>query len=137
MKPEPGKQIGTTASGNNIYVTSDSNGVSASPGSVVVVDQRKAGNPNMQVKRSYKTKNKNDQKSVVNAMQKYNKENPVTPAWTRTDQSLLTEWKIHNVAYVLHIKRSSTVDVDLDNKKGWVEFTWDTAIKPTIEKICS
>lgn len=45
-----------------------------------------------------------------------------TPPTTRRAQSLSAEWLIHNLAYVLHIRRRAARDVDLDylRDRRWI-----------------
>ena len=39
--------------------------------------------------------------------------------WQRKMKSLRKEWATHNLCYALHIKRSSTKDVDLNYPQKW------------------
>ena len=58
-------------------------------------------------------------------MRDYNTANPVTPAWNRTLDSLVDEWRFHNLAYFCGIKRIRTADCNFDNAdegKGFWDF---------------
>lgn len=51
-------------------------------------------------------------------MQEYNKLFPVDPPWERTNESLLTEWDLHNFAYnadIIGVVRHKTGDADFNN----------------------
>ena len=51
-------------------------------------------------------------------------ENPVSPAWNRTENSLVLEWKCHNLAYFCGVKRERTADTDFDNADEGMTI-WD------------
>lgn len=46
-------------------------------------------------------------------------ESPDCLTWKRTMNSLLREWRTHNLFYDLHLFRSHTKDVDLDYPAKW------------------
>lgn len=55
----------------------------------------------------------------------YNSENPVAPAWSRTVNSLVDEWRFHNFVYSIGYKRKRTADTDFNNNdegKGFWDF---------------
>ena len=60
---------------------------------VVIVDKRTAYDPNMQIEDSYRITKKKQQKEIAQLMLDYNTSNPVEPAWSRTKDSLVEEWK--------------------------------------------
>ena len=91
---------------------------------VVVYDKRSAENPNMKILNSYRITNTNHQNEIAQLMLDYNDNNPVDPAWSRTLDSLVNEWKIHNTAYRFWYKRGQTADCDFDNADEGKTF-WD------------
>ena len=92
---------------------------------VVIVDKRTLTDPNMQIIDSYQITNTRQQKEIAQLMLDYNEANPVEPAWSRTLDSLVEEWKLHNFAYSWGIKRYRTADCDFNNAdegKGFWDF---------------
>ena len=69
---------------------------------VVILDKRTEKKPTMQVRNSYKITNLAHQKQICQAMIDYNTNNPVEPAWYRTVDSMIIEWKAHNDGYAVH-----------------------------------
>ncbi len=104
---------------------------------VVIIDHRKNSNDpkydqNMQVYNSNKIKNKKLQSEIIQIMKTYNKDNPVTPAWDRSEGSMLIEWAAHNDGHTLspHIKKFLNIDVseqckhvDFNNADEGVSYT--------------
>ena len=66
---------------------------------VVIVDYRTEADPNMKILNSYKITNRKQQKESAQIMLDYNNANPVSPAWERTKNSIVKEWRLHNKAY--------------------------------------
>ncbi len=66
---------------------------------VVIIDKRTESKPAMQVQNSYAISNKEYQRQICQLMVNYNTNNPVDPAWYRTVDSMLIEWKAHNDGY--------------------------------------
>ena len=94
---------------------------------VVIVDKRTSSDPNMQIQDSYKISKTRQQKEIAQLMIDYNTSNPVNPAWSRTLNSLVSEWMFHNFAYSLGYKRERTADCDFNNDdegKGFWDFVW-------------
>ena len=94
---------------------------------VIIVDYRTNADPNMQIKQSYKIGNKKHQKEIAQIMIDYNSKNPVDPAWNRSVDSLVDEWRFHNFAYSMGYKRERTADTDFNNNdegKGFWDFVW-------------
>ena len=92
---------------------------------VIIVDYRTNDDPNMQIKQSYKIGKKKYQKEIAQIMIDYNSENPVDPAWDRSVNSLVDEWRFHNFAYLIGYKRERTADTDFNNNdegKGFWDF---------------
>ena len=94
---------------------------------VIIVDYRTNDDPNMQIKQSYKIGKKKHQKEIAQIMIDYNSENPVDPAWNRSVNSLVDEWRFHNFAYSIGYKKERTADTDFNNNdegKGFWDFVW-------------
>lgn len=93
---------------------------------VVIVDKRTSSDPNMQIQDSYRITKTKLQKEIAQLMLDYNTSNPVNPTWSRTLDSLVKEWKLHNFAYNLGYKRERTGDCDFNNADEGMGF-WDFA----------
>ena len=91
---------------------------------VVIVDKRTASDPNMKILDSYRITDRIQQAEIAQLMLDYNASNPVEPAWSRTKNSLLEEWHLHNFAYGWWIKRHRTADCDFNNSDEGMGF-WD------------
>ena len=94
---------------NNVYPLTKSN-------TVRVVDYRSNRDSNIKILDSYKFDSPKIQNIILTALVDYNVQNPSTPSWNRTIDSMLLEWDIHNVAYNFGISPASTAHVDLNNK---------------------
>ena len=79
----------------------------------LVLDDRKAKNPNMKIYDSYKVQDEKTMKEILEKLLEYESLYPTW--WNRTMNSLVNEWDAHNKLYNLHFKRERTRDVDLDN----------------------
>lgn len=91
---------------------------------VVIVDKRTSSDPNMQIQDSYRITKTKEQKEIAQLMINYNTSNPVEPVWSRTLDSLVEEWKLHNFAYNLGYKQERTGDCDFNNADEGMGF-WD------------
>ena len=91
---------------------------------LVIVDQRSSSDPNMKMLGSYRIRNSIQQKEIAQLMIDYNLANPVNPEWSRSLDSLVEEWKLHNFAYMFFINRGSTADCDFNNAAEGMGF-WD------------
>ncbi|MDD6879084.1 MAG: hypothetical protein PUD59_02505, partial [bacterium] len=99
---------------------------------VVVLDNRTASDPNMQIQDSYQITKTKQQKEIAQLMLDYNTNNPVEPAWNRTLDSLVKEWKIHNNVYNTGFFQSNTADCDFNNGdegKGYWDFFVERILK--------
>ena len=85
------------------------------PNVVVILDNRTATDPNMQIQNSYEITNRQQQKEILQLMLDYNNLNPVEPGWNRTLDSMMVEWQLHNLAYDMRYKRGRTKDCDFNN----------------------
>ena len=102
---------------------------------VRVVDYRSNSDSNIKILDSYKIESPKIQRIILTALVNYNVQNPSTPSWNRTIDSMVLEWDIHNVAYNFGISPTSTAHVDLNNGdegKGWLAFIWYRGIKPKL-----
>ena len=99
---------------------------------VVVLDNRTAKDPDMQIQDSYRITKTKQQKEIAQLMLNYNTANPVSPAWNRTLDSLVKEWKIHNNVYKTGLFQSNTADCNFNNGdegKGYWDFFVERALK--------
>ena len=58
-------------------------------------------------------------------------DNCLSAVWNRSICGMCLEWAVHNACYFLHIKRSSTKDVDLNYPRTfweWLGYTFFGAI---------
>ncbi len=90
-------------------------------------DYKKNGkpDPDMQILSSYRVDKKSEQEEVAEILLEYNEKYPKTPAWKRSKKSIVDEWRFHNLAYDMHIKRGQTADTNLNNAdegKGFWDF---------------
>ena len=95
------------------------------PGDVLVLDDRRTGNPSFQIRDSHAVKSGARKREILQAIVDYDANGPTDPPWRRSMDSLLREWKLHNLAFLLHVYRRSARDVDLDNRdegKGYLHF---------------
>lgn len=94
-------------------------------GDIAVYDDRRTDNPSFRIFDSCCIRKNRIKREVIRAMIAYNEANPTTPAWRRTERSLLIEWLEHNFAYRVGFLRSRAQNVDLDNRaegKGALEY---------------
>lgn len=116
--------IGSIDTGQKVYVTDDKD-VTPINNNIYIVDMRNNKDPNMQVVDSWTIGDDKLQNEVIELMQIYNKENPVDPPWVRTNESMNTEWDLHNLSYVAHYKQERSGSVDFNNAdegKGFFDF---------------
>ena len=115
----------------NVYIVSEDkvaelqNNISDTD--VIIVDYRTNSDPNMQIKQSFKISNKKYKKEIAQIMIDFNSENPVDPAWNRSINSIVDEWRFHNFAYSIGYKIERTADTDFNNNdegKNFFDFLW-------------
>lgn len=87
----------------------------AQKGDVVILEDRDAADPNLQVQQSWRIRRRRNQKEIANVMLAYNAAHPLGKGWNRTAGSIVTEWRIHNLAYLFGYKRDHSGDCDLNN----------------------
>ena len=129
-KDKSGKQVG------NVYVIQSSQldemNKAKKTNDVVIIDYRTSSIPTMQVRNSYAISDSNQQKQICQIMIDYNTDNPVEPAWNRTVDSMLIEWRAHNDGYaarfVIGFFKDNAAErlrhVDFDNQAEGLEY-WD------------
>lgn len=135
--PTQTDQGNSTASGHydygDIYIVKTQEEIkdlSVRPMDVVVVDNRSGNDPSIQIRNSYKIINTADQSAILDVIVQYDQNNPVNPSWSRTKESMLEEWRLHNLAYMIFFfnadKRERAKHVDLNNNDEGMIF-WDFA----------
>ncbi len=82
---------------------------------IIVYDARTNDDPNMRVYGSYRITSGSKQQEICEIMIEYNESYPVSPAWNRTVDSMISEWNYHNAAYYFYYKRERTRDCDFNN----------------------
>lgn len=95
------------------------------PNGVLVIDDRRTGNPSFQIVGSHAVHGTERMREILDAIIAFDQLTPTERPWRRTMDSLIKEWKLHNLAYALHVYRKSARDVDLDNRdegKGYLHF---------------
>ena len=81
-----------------------------------------ASEDNTYIEDSYRIKKSKDMKNVLDHVR--SKAPGEYIVHKRTLKSQVREWRAHNLLYALHIKRSRTRSVDLDNEPGWRRFCY-------------
>lgn len=71
----------------------------------------KASDDNINIKDSWLAKGKEEKMHIINEIKRLTN---VKVLEARSMQSMLTEWKAHNVLYKWNIERARTADVDID-----------------------
>ena len=105
-KQPPAKHIGTTTTEKQIYFGPEKDYPVSSNG-VIVVDARWCDNPDVQIRYSCEIRNKEEMKGILQIILKYNEQNPSSPEWDRSLDSLIVEWDVHNQFFDWNIVRSS------------------------------
>lgn len=100
----------------NIYITKNQNFIPPSDKDIVIVDLRDKI-ADIKILSSYRITNLATQKKIIDIILNYNTSYPSSTTWTRSKQSLLFEWHIHNLAYAFCYERNRTADVDFENKE--------------------
>lgn len=71
-------------------------------------------NENIQIVDSYKVKTSADMQKVLTYLRRKKEMKNNNVLTSRTDKSMIVEWRAHNFLYFFHIYRAHTNDVDLD-----------------------
>lgn len=90
-------------------------GVIVDSDGIIIYDQRNGIDANMKIIDSYKIKDINEMKEIINILKEYDNLDK-SSTWNRSEESMLREWLIHNASYENNIYTDSTKDVDLNNK---------------------
>ncbi len=80
---------------------------------VLVLDLRKASDPNLKIINSYQYLNPEVREEIIEGLLLYEEMYP--SKWNRTKNSLIREWAAHNYMYFFGYEHSHTTDVDLNN----------------------
>lgn len=96
--------------GNENYI----NYLDSNENNILIVDERDE-KKNIKIISSYKIMDRQTQNNVLAVISEYEKNNP--SVWDRTTDSMLIEWRVHNVLYHINFKTSSTKDVDFENNE--------------------
>ena len=101
---------------------------------VYIVDLRSGSNPDMQVINSYNISNKDVRKDICSFIILYCEINqrPGEYVWSRTLDSMETEWKAHNDLYAIY-NNDRCKHVDFDNADEGVSY-WGF-VKRAIEAV--
>lgn len=86
----------------------------ASSKDVLIYDERNKEDPDMRVSSSYLIKDDKDIEDIVNILYIYELQHPSN--WNRTIDSMIVEWKVHNLLHSIGYKLKRTTDVDLNNE---------------------
>ena len=90
------------------------NSIDAKENDILVLDEREE-NLNVKIINSYLVEDANVRNEILCIIQEYEKEYPT--AWERSLESMRTEWAVHNFFYNMHMRKTSTVDVDFENNE--------------------
>ena len=80
---------------------------------LLIQDARSGNDPDIKIYDSYKIKDEQLQKEILDKLLYYEEIHPSD--WERTKTSMVNEWYAHNLLYNMNYKRERTRDVDLDN----------------------
>lgn len=80
---------------------------------IFVIDERNDSDPNVQIIDSYNIKDKRTMEDVLTIIKQYDDEHP--SKWSRTINSMINEWKMHNICYATDYYICNSKDVDLNN----------------------
>lgn len=80
---------------------------------IIVVDQSYYKDPNMKILSSYKVKDDEQMRQILEIIKKYCDSKETN--WDRSIESMQNEWIIHNICSSLLIRNDRTDDVDLNN----------------------
>lgn len=96
--------------GNEDYI----NYLDGNENNILIVDERDE-KKNIKIVSSYRIMDRQTQNNVLAVISEYEKNNP--SVWDRTTDSMLIEWRVHNMLYHINFKTSSTKDVDFENNE--------------------
>ena len=81
---------------------------------IFVVDERNDKDPNVKIIDSYNIKDKRTMYDVLTIIKHYDDEHP--SKWSRTINSMINEWLMHNFCYDRDFYICNSKDVDLNNE---------------------
>ena len=90
---------------------------------ILIVDERDAKDPNIQIIDSYNISTTSSMKDVLKIVKNYDEKNP--SKWSRTIKSMINEWWIHNLCFIHDYYCGNTRDVDLNNADEEIFKTFD------------
>ena len=99
-----------------IYICHDVKDIDYQKDDIVILDLRDE-KEDICIRDSYRLDDISSQEALIQLIIDYNKLYPSQKLWQRSEESLLNEWLIHNLAYKLNISRERTSDVDFENKE--------------------
>lgn len=70
----------------------------------------------MRIEDSYKIRTRD---RMIDYISYYRRMYPKNSVWNRSNESLIHEWRGHNLLYDLHLFRSHTADVDFEYPQKW------------------
>lgn len=120
------KYLYASCDDKNIYIVKDIAAIQyidASDNNVIIIDGRNNENPDMQVIDSNKIESKDEMEGILEILLHYEEEYP--SKWNRSNNSMKSEWRIHNTISNLDLLHNHTDSVDLDNED---EELYDSAI---------
>ena len=79
---------------------------------VYIIDEREELQ-NMKVLNSYRITDSNYRRDIINIMEDY--ENRYPSEWDRSEETMITEWAVHNTLYGFNYQTDRTQDVDFEN----------------------
>ena len=80
---------------------------------IFVIDERNDKDPNVQIIDSYNIRDRRTMKDVLAIIKQYDDAHP--SKWSRTINSMINEWWLHNLCYDTDYYICNTKDVDLNN----------------------
>ncbi len=139
VSTQPTGVNGTTVpyrySGNSVYIVTNNQKSEYENkmkfGDILIIDDRNAKDPNMQVVNSYKITDQGSQKKIIDIMLIYNEDYPADYAWNRTKNSMIKEWDIHNTLSYWRIFPDQSNHTDFNNGdegRGWAGFIFSKAL---------
>ena len=80
---------------------------------IIEIDERDKEDPNIKIIDSFSITNKRDMTDILLLIKKYDDEHP--SKWSRTINSMINEWRMHNICYEKDFYICNSKDVDLNN----------------------
>lgn len=80
---------------------------------IFIIDERNNKEPNVKIIDSYNITDKQDMRDILMLIKLYDDEHP--SKWSRTINSMINEWRMHNICYERDYYICNSKDVDLNN----------------------